>query len=80
MKKPKFNIGDKLRGTITKTVDGILMTGQVEWYVSAIYIDVSPCPYRCRYRLEKELTSESPCKYFDEEDLVLVEEAQYEDE
>lgn len=36
--KQKYNIGDKVKVEFTKEVDGVIMSGTVEWYIIAVWI------------------------------------------
>ena len=86
MKRPKFNIGDKVGATIKKEVDGVLLSGYIEWYVLGVFIEIS------EYQSGDEIREYSYClgssmsvycrikHHFKEEGLTLLEKVQYEDE
>ena len=88
MKKPKFNIGDKVGATIKKEVDGVLLSGYIEWYVLGVFMDFMEISESqsgddmrgYSYCIGSSVSVYDRIKHFQEKELTLLEKAQYEDE
>lgn len=85
MKKPKFNIGDKVKATIYGSIAGIEASVEVQWYICGINYYMSPgAGYdtitEYTYDITEYLAQGYHRRNRNENELTLVEKVQYEDE
>lgn len=85
MKKPKFNIGDKVKTTVYGSIEGIEVSVEVQWYICSINCYMSPGAgydtiIEYTYDITKFLTHGHPRRNHSENELTLVEKVQYDSE
>lgn len=82
MKKPKFNIGDKVWTTIYGSLAGIEVSVEVQWYICGINYYMSPgtgCDTITEYTYDitEHLAQGYHRRNRNENELTLVEKVQY---